>query len=194
MSLLGWLLLAGGLALWSAAHLLRRVRPDLRARLGDAANPKDPSKGIFAVAIVAALLMMIYGYQWTPFITVWFPPVWTVHVTNLLMVLALHLYGAGATKIRVAQRIRHPQLIAFKTWALAHLLVNGDLASLVLFGGLLAWAVVEVVQINRAEGKTWTPPAWAGPGREVVHAGLTAALFGLVAFIHTWLGVYPFPS
>ena len=56
--------------------------------------------------------------------------------------------------------MRHPQLTAVKIWAVAHLLVNGDLASLVLFGGLLAWAVVEVIVINRSE--VWVRPARPG--------------------------------
>jgi len=194
MAFLGWILLLAGLALWSGAHLLRRMAPDLRARLGDPTNPKDRSKALFGILIVVSLVMLIYGYRWTPFVPVWTPPVWTIHVTNLLMVLAFYIYGAGATKIRLAQKIRHPQLIGFKTWAVAHLLVNGDLASVVLFGGLLAWAVVEVIKINKAEGKEWTRPEWGGPTREIVHVGITLALFAVVSLIHTWLGVYPFPG
>ncbi|MEM9250396.1 MAG: NnrU family protein [Pseudomonadota bacterium] len=192
--MLGWVFLLLGLGLWSGAHLLRRIRPDVRAKFGDPANPKDPSKGLFALLIVASVVLMVYGYQWTPFIPVWWPPAFMVHLTNLLMLLALLVFGAGAMKVKLAQKIRHPQLIGFKTWAVAHLLVNGDLASLLLFGGLLAWAVVEVIRINKAEGKSWIRPQWGGPVREVAHAGVTLALFGAVAFVHSWLGVYPFPG
>lgn len=194
MAFLGWLLLIGGLVIWSGAHLLRRIRPDLRAKLGDPTDPKDRSKGIFALLIIVSIVMMVYGYQWTPFVNVWYPPAFMVHLTNLLMVLAFYIYGAGAMKVKLAQRIRHPQLIGFKTWAVAHLLVNGDLASLVLFGGLLAWAVVEVIRINKAEGKEWERPEWGGQTREFVHVGVTLALYAVVSLIHNWLGVYPFPG
>ncbi|MEM1430794.1 MAG: NnrU family protein [Pseudomonadota bacterium] len=194
MSLLGWVFLLAGLALWSGAHLLRRVRPDLRARMGDPTNPKDPSKGIMAVLILTSLVLMIYGYRWTPYVAVWWPPAWTIHLNNLLMLLGLFIFGAGAARVRLAQKIRHPQLIGFKTWAVAHLIVNGDLASIILFGGLLAWAVVEVIRINKAEGREWTRPVWAGGWREVSHAGITIALFAVVSYIHMWLGVYPYPT
>jgi len=194
MAALGWILLLAGLALWSAAHLMRRVAPDLRARLGDPADPKDRSKALFAVAILVSVVMMVYGYRWAGFVSVWFPPVWTVHLTNLLMVLAFYIFFAGAAGVKLAARIRHPQLIGFKTWAVAHLLVNGDLASIVLFGGLLAWAVVEVIRINKAEGREWTRPDWAGPGREAIYAVAIAAIYAVVALIHWWLGVYPFPA
>jgi hypothetical protein len=80
-----------------------------------------------------------------------------VGINNLLMVLAIYLYAASGAKSALARKMRHPQLIAVKTWALAHLLVNGDLPSLILFGGLLAWAVVSVILINRAQ-RDWTPP------------------------------------
>lgn len=194
MSVLGWLFLIAGLLLWSAAHLARRMAPEFRARFGDPTDPKDKSKALFAVAIVASLILMIYGYRWAPFVPVWSPPPWTVHLTNLLMILAFYIYGAGAMRVRLAQKIRHPQLIGFKTWAVAHLLVNGDLASILLFGGLLAWAVLEVIRINNAEGPDWTRPDWGGRTRELAHGAVALSLYAVVAFIHTWLGVYPFPT
>ncbi len=194
MAALGWLLLIAGVALWAAAHLARRLAPDLRARIGDPSNPKDPSKAVFAVLILLALVMMIFGYRWAGFVQVWYPPAWTIHLTNLLMVLAFYIYGAGAMRVRLAQKIRHPQLIGFKTWAVAHLLVNGELRSILLFGGLLAWAVVEVIVINRQEGRDGTRPEWGGATREAIHAAVTLAIFVVVALIHWWLGVYPFPA
>lgn len=89
--------------------------------------------------------------------------------------------------------MRHPQLTGFKAWAVAHLLVNGDLASVVLFGGLLAWAVLEVIVINRAEPE-WTPPAWGGRAAEIRAVVGAVVLFAIVAAVHTWLGYWPFPG
>lgn len=76
---------------------------------------------------------------------------------------------------------------------MAHLLVNGDLASIILFGGLLAWAVVSVILINRAE-PGWTPPPHAGRATYIRLVVITAVIFAVVVGIHTWLGVSPFPA
>jgi hypothetical protein len=86
--------------------------------------------------------------------------------------------------------MRHPQLTGVKTWALAHLLVNGDLPSFILFGGLLAWAVVEVILINRQT--TWTRPATVETslGKEAGAVIGTLVLYGIVAWLHGWFG-YP---
>ena len=140
-------LLILGLALWVLAHWFKRLAPDARAKLG------DPGKGVVALLIVAGVVLMIFGYRAADFIPVWTPPAWTIHLNNLLMILAFWIYGSSAAKgakAWPAYKTRHPQLIGFKTWAIAHLLVNGDLASILLFGGLLAWAVSEVILINRA--------------------------------------------
>ena len=183
-----WLVL--GLILWIGAHYFKRLAPDARARLG------DPGKGLVAVLIVAALVLMILGYRSAAFIPVWSPPSFMVHVNNLLMLVALWVYGSSAAKgakAWPAYRTRHPQLLGFKIWAFAHLLVNGDLASILLFGGLLGWAVVSVILINKAE-PDWTPPAPAGRATYVRLAVISLVLFGVIAGLHTWLGVYPFPS
>jgi uncharacterized membrane protein len=86
--------------------------------------------------------------------------------------------------------MRHPQLIAVKTWAIAHLLVNGDVPSLILFGGLLAWAVVEVILINRQTA--WTKPAKVevNIGKEIGAVVGAVAVYGLIAWVHYWFG-YP---
>jgi len=174
-----------GLALWTAAHLFKRVVPDLRASMGMA------GKAVVAVAILGALVLMVVGYQRAAFVNLWFPPAWTVHLNNLLMLLAVFVYGMSATTGRLRGAMRHPQLTAVKIWAVAHLLVNGDLASLILFGGLLAWAVLEVIVINRSED--WVRPEPGPAKKDFVLAAITLVMFALIAFIHAWLGVWPFP-
>ena len=175
-----------GLILWTAAHLFKRVAPEARAAIGNA------GKGVVAAAVLGALVLMVVGYQRADFVNLWFPPAWTVHLNNLLMLVSVFVYGMSATKGRLRGRLRHPQLTAVKIWAVAHLLVNGDLASLVLFGGLLAWAVVEVIVINRSE--VWVRPE-PGPARkDAVLLAITVVMFAVITGIHTWLGVWPFPA
>jgi uncharacterized membrane protein len=178
-------LLILGLALWCAAHLFKRLAPEARARLG------DPGKGIVAVAVLASVVMMYFGYGAAKETAdVWWgrnPAM--VGINNLLMVLAVYLYAASGTKAALARKIRHPQLTAVKTWAVSHLLVNGDLPSVILFGGLLAWAVVSVILINRAQ-REWTPPV-AKPGAEWKAIVGTVVVTVVIMLIHNWLGYQP---
>ena len=111
-------------------------------------------------------------------------------MNNLLMLLAVYLMVSSDLKTRVTGLIRHPQLTAVKAWCVAHLLVNGDAASLVLFGGLLTWAVVTVILINRQDGKAAIRQSSAGWGREFVGIFATVALYGVIAYAHGYLG-YP---
>ncbi|WP_298837656.1 NnrU family protein [uncultured Roseobacter sp.] len=183
-------LLIAGLALWCIAHYFKRLQPDHRAALG------APGKGIMALGIVGGLVLMILGYRAAGFIPVWSPPAFMVHVNNTLMLVAFWVYGSSAAKgakAWPAYKLRHPQLTGFKIWAAAHLLVNGDLASVILFGGLLAWAVGEVILINRAEPE-WTAPEPAGRATYIRLAVISLVLFVAVAGIHIWLGVWPFPT
>ncbi len=181
-------LLILGLFLWAAAHAFKRLAPDARARMGNA------GKGIVALVILVALVLMIVGYRSAEFTPVWNPPAFLTGINNLLMLFALWVYGSSAAKgakAWPATRIRHPQLTAVKIWALAHLLVNGDLASIVLFGGLLAWAVASVIVINRAEPE-WTAPPAAGRKTYIRLTVITLVMLVVMTGIHHALGVNPF--
>ncbi|MEL6482604.1 MAG: NnrU family protein, partial [Pseudomonadota bacterium] len=97
----------------------------------------------------------------------------------------------GGLKGHVASWIRHPQLTGVKIWAVAHLLVNGDLASVILFGGLLAWAVVALIMINKRDGKGPKPEP-QGLKANLIHAGISVVAFLVITGVHNWAGVYPF--
>jgi uncharacterized membrane protein len=177
------LLLILGVALWTGAHLLKRLAPDARANLG------DKGQGIIAVALLASVVLMVVGYRMADTAFLWGRHPATVGINNLLMLFAIYFFAASGMKTMMGQRMRHPQLIGFKTWALAHLLVNGDLASIVLFGGLLAWAVVEVIVINKQS--SWTKPAAkVDMKKEVIAVVASLVLYGVIVGIHYALG-YP---
>jgi uncharacterized membrane protein len=177
-------LLILGVALWAGAHFFKRVAPDRRAALG------EKGKGLVAVLILLSVVLMIVGYRGAEFIHLWSPPAFLTHVNNLLMVLAFYLYAASGAKTAITRKVRHPQLTAVKTWAIAHLLVNGDLASVILFAGLLAWAVASVILINRAQ-PVWTRPAPVPMRKEVTAGVATLVVVVVVMLIHNWLGVPP---
>ena len=178
-------LLISGVALWWAAHLFKRVAPERRAALG------DKGKGLVAILLILSVFLMARGYGQAD------GPVWwgrspaTTGINNLLMLLAFYLYAADGMKTRVTAWIRHPQLTGFSLWATAHLLVNGDLPSFILFGGLLAWAQVEIVLLNRAGA--WKRRTGPFPARKEIMAAVGAVVVMLVVgLIHGWIGPWPF--
>ncbi len=173
-----------GMLLWWGAHLFKRLAPEQRAAMG------DKGKAVFAVAILGSVVLMVLGYRAADLVPLWTPPSFLVHVNNLLMVLAFYLYAASGMKTAITRVIRHPQLTAVKTWAVAHLLVNGDLASVILFGGILGWAVVSVIVINRAE-PVWVKNPPVPAQKEVMAVVGTLVVVGIVMAIHYWLGVQP---
>ena len=174
-----------GLVLWTAAHLFRRVLPGPRARLGE-----GPGKMLVAVLSLAALFLIVIGYRRAEIDPVYTPMAGIGHLNNLLMLIALFLFGVSHSKGQVKAMIRHPMLWSVVIWAVAHLLVNGDLASIVMFGWLGLWALVEIVLINaQAE---WKRPA-PGPLRsDAIALVIALVLYGLIAGVHIWLGYNPF--
>lgn len=179
-----------GVLLWSAAHLFKRLFPAQRAALTERIGA-GASKGAFAVVLVLSVVLMVMGYRGNTAPVIYDTPGWMVHVNNTLMLLAVTFFGLGNSKSRARQLFRHPQLYGFSTWAVAHLLVNGDLASIVLFGGLLIWAVAEVVIINSQDPVT----RWRGGslGGDIRLALIAIVVYLVIVFVHNWLGVWPLP-
>lgn len=185
-------LLIIGVLIWAFAHWIKRLAPDLREAM--TAKMGNGARGAITVALVLSIVLMVVGYRSAEFIPVWSPPSFFGHINNLLMLLAFYVFGASAAKpakVWLGTKIRHPMLGAVKIWAFAHLLANGDLASIILFGGMLAWAVISMILINRAEG-AWTPPEQAPAKKEIVLVVVTLVMFTVVAGIHITLGVNPF--
>lgn len=180
-------LLILGVLLWSAVHFFKRILPDARARMGDA------GKGLVAVLVFASVVLMVIGYRGADATPIWILGDWARSVNNLLMVAAVILMGVGSSKSRLRGKLRHPMLTGLIVWSVAHLLVNGDLPSLVLFGGLGLWSIVTIGLINRAEPvpEPYVDGTAQGDVKLVV---ISAVLFVVIVSIHTWLGYWPFPG
>ncbi len=182
-----------GVALWWVSHLFPILSPRLRATAA-ATLGETPYRGLFALVSLLAVGLMVAGYRHAPVVDLWFPPAWTVHVNNLLMLLAVALMAARSFPSRLRRSVRHPMLTGVKTWAAAHLLVNGDLASVLLFGGLLGWAVVAVIGSNRRDGP-WVRPGPGTTAGAVQHAAATLVAFAVIVAIHgPLLGVRAVPG
>jgi uncharacterized membrane protein len=178
-------LLILGLVLFLGMHgftMLRAPRAALQARLSEAGY-----KAAYAAVSLAGLGLMVWGYgsyRAGGYIAVWSPPVWTRHLSALIMLPALPLLFSAYAKGFVKARLKHPMILAVKTWALAHLLANGDLGSILLFGGFLVWAVLAFISMRRRP----IDPAAAyvpNPGQDAV-----AILGGLIAYFAMMFGLH----
>lgn len=171
-----------GLILLLGAHLVPtfpELRRKLIGRLGEGAY-----RGLFTLVSILGLVLIVWGFAAAPFIPVWYPPVWTRHLALVLMLPAVVLIVAAYVPGRIKATLRHPFLAGVKIWALAHLLANGDVASMLLFGALLAYGVYDRVAVKRREA--------AAPIHEPAHAlrnDAIAVVAGLAAYalIVAWL-------
>ncbi len=144
-----------GIALFIGAHLIPAL-PGLRARVAGHVGDNG-AKGVVAILALAGLVAIIYGYRPAQAseiggMLVWSPPDWTRHIAYLLMVPVFPLFVASYLPAgHITARAKHPQILAVKLWAAAHLLVNGLLASVILFAALLAWGVFDRISLKRRD-------------------------------------------
>ena len=182
-------LLILGVLIWSFVHFFKRLAPAGRSAMQDKMG--DASKGVIALLLVASIALMVIGYRSAPVDFLWGRSVATTGVNNLLMLAAVALFGLGSSKSRLRKKMRHPMLTGVVVWAASHLLVNGDTASIVLFGGLALWAVAEMILINRAE-PDYTPFDGGSAAGDIRLGVITLVIYSIIAGIHTWLGYFPF--
>ncbi len=123
-----WLVL--GVLLWAGMHLFKRVLPNQREALGRWGRP------LVAVVIAVSVVLMIIGYRKAEDVPVYALSNWAWYINNLSMLVALFMMGIGKVNGVVRTKVRHPMLTGVVIWSAAHLLVNGELSALILFGGL----------------------------------------------------------
>jgi uncharacterized membrane protein len=147
---MGLAVLALGLAVFIGAHVFvtrRDARAALIGRIGE-----WPYKGLFSLISLAGLVLIVWGYaqyRATGYVQVWVPPTWMRHVTVALVWPAIILVTAAYIPGNIKRTLKHPMLAGIKLWAFAHLLSNGDLGSIILFGAILAWAVYDRISLKR---------------------------------------------
>jgi uncharacterized membrane protein len=179
-------LLILGVLMWSLAHLAKRLFPGFRRAMKGAERPM-----VTALVLLSLVLMFVGWRASDPVFYLWTPNAALKGINNLLMIFAVYLFAVSGMKLWLSGKIRHPQLTGVKTWALAHLLVNPTLPGIILFGGLLAWAVLEVILINK-QSKPAKPHPQVNIGKEIGGIVGTLVLYGVIAWIHILFGHNPF--
>jgi uncharacterized membrane protein len=140
----------GGLAIFFATHYFSafrsRAEGGLAHRLG-----RGPYMGLYSLLTLVGFVLMVWGFgNIKPWIPIWTPPNWTRHVAMALMLPAMILIVAAYAPTGFMKKaVKHPMLTAVKLWALAHLIANGDLASIILFGAFLVYGVVDRIAVKR---------------------------------------------
>ena len=174
--ILGWILLLG-------AHLTPGVlgqRERLVAHLGE-----GRFTAIYIATSVSGMICIIAGKAIAPFVNVWYPPVWSRDVAGLLVLVAFILLFALFLPTNLRRLVKHPMLVGVVFWGTGHLFANGDLASMILFGGFTVFALISIVSLIRRgkRGDTHRYPWW----RDVIVVVAGTAAYGLVLWAHPLL-------
>jgi uncharacterized membrane protein len=180
-----------GLVVFLGVHLVRVVAPDFREQQ-IAANERR-WKGVYTLISFAGLALIIWGWNvYRPEAPeIYEPPSWGRHLAALLVLLAFISFAASGPAGRIKHWIKHPMLTGTILWSVGHLLANGDLASLLLFGGFLVWAVVDLIAASQRGDPA---PVAERPMSDVIAVVAGAALFAVFGlWVHGWLfGADPF--
>lgn len=184
-----------GLVAFLGIHSISIVAPDWRDRTAKRVGA-NAWRAIYSIISIAGFILLIWGYgkaRQQP-VLLYPPPAWSHHATALLMLPVFPLILAAYVPGRIRGAIKHPMIVGVAVWALAHLISNGTLADLLLFGGFLAWAIMDRVSFN---WRTARPIHTAPPSKL---NDLIAVVTGLMLYVTfafwlhiRWIGVSPLP-
>jgi uncharacterized membrane protein len=180
-------MLSIGLFIWVTVHLFPSALPNKRqsliARLGNNAY-----QGIFALLILASLLLIVFGWR-TSVPTHLYAPVDVLRLPAIILIFVgfILMVAAKFPATRFKQIIRHPQLTGVFIWAIAHLLMNGDSRSVLLFSVFGAWCVVSAFTFNHRDGAWVKPDTVAGWGQEIGIVIAGVVIYALMIYFHEYL-------
>jgi uncharacterized membrane protein len=183
---MGLLVLILGLIVLLGVHVFVTFR-DARAGMIEQLG-QNGYRALFSIVAIVGLALIIWGYgayrahEW---VQIWAPPAFMRHITVGLMLFAVIFITAAFIPSHVKAWLHHPMLASIKTWALAHLLSNGDLGSIILFGAFLAWGVYARIAAKRRgdRGATTAPAGWTND--------LIVVVLGVVIFLALGYAFHP---
>jgi uncharacterized membrane protein len=180
----GLLVMILGLVLFLGVHTLTTQR-ELRARAVTSMGEGGYKIG-YALVSLLGLVLIIWGYAYyraTGWIDVWYPPTAFKHITVALMLPAVILVVASYIRGRIYTALKHPMLAGVKLWAAAHLLANGDLGSIILFGSFLGWAVFDRISLKHRADTGAPPIPVGGVGNDLIAVAVGVVAYLALAFV-----------
>lgn len=178
-------LLIIGIVVFLGIHLLPTCTVG-RDRLIDSLG-ENGYRAAFSVLSILGFVLLVYGFATAPIIQIWYPPVWMRHLSMLLMLPAFVFLAAAYLPGKIKTALKHPMLVAIKTWALAHLLANGDLAGILLFGSFLAYAVYDRIALKKRQPTELIEAR--GPGS--LRNDILAVVIGVALYVAFLLWLHP---
>jgi uncharacterized membrane protein len=184
---MGLLVMILGLVLFLGVHTLttqRKLRASMIASWGEGGY-----KIGYALVSLAGLALIVWGfghYRATGWIDIWHPPTLLKHIAVALMLPAVILVVAAYIRGRIYTTVKHPMLSGIKLWAAAHLLANGDLGSIILFGSFLGWAVYDRISLKHRADAGGPPIPVGGPTNDLI-----AVAVGIVAYLALGFAFHP---
>ncbi|GMR05753.1 MAG: NnrU family protein [Gammaproteobacteria bacterium] len=172
-----------GLIIFLGIHLLptfSSIRTRLIRRIGERRY-----KRLYSLAAITGLIVIIIGMVYRDFVPLWTPPVWGRHAAMTLMLPAIILLVAADVPSNIKRTIHHPMLWGVTLWASAHLLANGDLASLILFGSFGSYALFDMWSANRRRYKKSTRVYPASKDVKLVITGIV--VYVVIIFVHPYV-------
>jgi uncharacterized membrane protein len=173
------IVLALGVLVTSLLHLVAAV-PSLKARLKSQVGERVYGP-VFGIASLVGIVIIVIGWRMSDFVFVYDPPEWGRHANFLLTLVAFICIGIFIFRGSLRQKLRFPLAVGTIFWAVGHLLANGDLASLILFGGFLLYAIAHII-IGTANGVRPSPEV--RKGHDLVSILIGIALYGIMAQLH----------
>jgi uncharacterized membrane protein len=185
--IMGLLVMILGLVLFLGIHTVTTQR-ELRARAITSFG-EGGYKIFYALVSLLGLALIVWGfadYRATGWIDVWYPPKWMNHLTVALMLPAVILVVASYIRGRIYTAAKHPMLAGVKLWAAGHLIANGDLGSIILFGSFLGWAVFDRISLKHRADAGGPPIPVGGLGNDLI-----AVAVGIVAYLALAFAFHP---
>jgi uncharacterized membrane protein len=171
-----------GVLLWSVIHFIPAIATDLKKNMVNRFG-EYPYKGVFTLIMALAIFLIITGWKSAGVDMVYAPPAWSNNVTMVLVLIGVILFLAPYPPNNFKRMLRHPQLLGMAFWGAGHLLSNGETRSILFFGGLTAWALIEMWLLNRREG-AWTKPASVPANRDLALILFSALVYMTFLYTH----------
>lgn len=182
------LLLISGLVLFFIVHMIPLLWPDVKSNIV-AKIGLLPFKGIFSLVTISGFVAIVLGWQSTEISLIYVAPAWGLHVTHLFVLIGIILFIASNAPTNIKRVLRHPQLVGVSLWGIGHLFSNGENRSIVLFGGMILFALIAIWSSNKRDGD-WVKKAPVSRVMDIVTVTIGLAVFAAAAYFHqSFIGI-----